>query len=141
MHPHCLFVVNELLALNCICLSCLRVADPHEIRYVADMIEVAENTDESLFAHGNVYQLIKHTAFYTVGNVSLPFQPWARTPCSPYSSHQPWRTVFEVIGADLCVDGLSLDGVFTKTAQRVQQNCFSDVCLYVIESLPQLNLM
>lgn len=82
MHPHCLFIVNELLALNRICLSSLRVADAHELgraraRYVAsgDMIEVAENTDKSLFAYGNVYQLIVHTDFYIVGNVSLPFQP------------------------------------------------------------------
>lgn len=72
-----LFIVNELLALNLICLSCLRVADAHEIRYVAsgDMIEVAENINKSLFAHENVYQLIVHTELYIVGNVSLPFQP------------------------------------------------------------------
>lgn len=48
-------MTSELLALNCICLSCLPVADACEIRYIAcgDMIEVAENTDKSSFAYEN----------------------------------------------------------------------------------------
>lgn len=64
-----------MLALNFICLSCFRVADACEIRYIAcgDMIEVAENTDKSSFAYENVYQLIEHTDFCIVGGVIFSF--------------------------------------------------------------------
>lgn len=67
MHPHCLFVVNELLALSFICLSCLRVADAHEHGYVAcgDMIEVAEIHIRAclpmrMCTSSQVYELIEH---------------------------------------------------------------------------------